>query len=268
MNDLKTLSTQVRENIINMAAGGGCFIGSALSCSDIILYLYTNFLKISKDNPSAVDRDYFFLSKGHAVPALYATLAELGYFEKERLSNHLKPSDDIYWHPNRKIPGVEYHSGSLGQLLSISIGVAFDLQLKNAENKVVCLMGDGELNEGSVWESFMIASAYHLENLIVIIDRNKIQANMKTEELIPLEPLDLKLLSFGLNVQTIDGHSFEEISKALSPSNITAGKPNVIIANTERGKGLPGIENRTDKWFCSLTPEQIMEFTKELHRNN
>jgi transketolase len=268
MNELKVKSINVRENIINMTGNGGCFIGSAMSCCDIILYLYEKFLNIEIDDVNNIERDYFFLSKGHAVPALYGVLVEMGFFEKKRLHNHLLPNDDIYWHPNIKIPGVEYHSGSLGQLLSISIGVALDLKLRGMKNRVVCLMGDGELNEGSNWESFLIAAAYKLSNLIIIIDRNKIQANKKTEELIPLEPLDLKLAAFGLEVQKMDGHDFYGMHDVFTNLNFSIGKPNVIIANTTRGRDLPSIENRTDKWFCNYSAEEIKTLMNELHRDN
>ena len=268
MKALKEKSIKVRENILSMTSNGGCFVGSALSCSDLILFLYDEYLNISKENLQSSERDFFFLSKGHAVPALYGVLVEAGFFDKARLGNHLKVNDDIYWHPNRKIPGVEYHSGSLGQLLSISIGVALDLKLKNMNNKVVCLMGDGELNEGTNWESFLIAAAYKLNNLIIIIDRNKIQANRKTEELIPLEPLDLKLSSFGLNVHKINGHDFSEMMVTFSGFQKSNGKPNVIIAETTRGKGIPSIENRTDKWFCNLPNDEINNLINELNSNN
>jgi len=268
MNELLEKSIKVRESILKMSINGGCFTGSALSCSDIILFLYSEFLNISKENLESEDRDYFFLSKGHAVPALYSVLAETVFFDKEKLTKHLSISDDIYWHPNRKIPGVEYHSGSLGQLLSISIGVAFDLKLLNKNNKIVCLLGDGELNEGSIWESFLVASAYKLSNLIIIIDRNQIQANRRTEELIPLEPLDLKLSSFGLKVHEINGHDFSDMMDTFSSLDFNSGRPNVIIANTFRGKGIHSIEDKVDKWFCNLHDDQLKELLNELNKNN
>lgn len=149
--ELEETAFKVREHIIRMATDGGCFIGASLSCTDILVYLYNNFLNITKDNLNDPERDYLFLSKGHDVPALYGTLVELGILEKERLKNHLKTNDFIYWHPNTNLPGIEYHSGSLGHLLSVSMGVAFDCKLKNQKNKIVIVLGDGELNEGSIW---------------------------------------------------------------------------------------------------------------------
>src|SRR5688572_8937564 len=123
-SDLPALALRVREHIVRMATAGGCFIGASLSCADVVSYLYAKVLRLGPDRLQDPERDYFFLSKGHDVPAVYGVLAELGYFPRERLANHLKPSDSMYWHPNRKIPGVEFHSGSLGHLLSVSIGVA------------------------------------------------------------------------------------------------------------------------------------------------
>lgn len=264
LQELKQLSFNVRNEIIDLTARGGCFIGASLSCVELIVYLYTNYLNINKDNLDNPDRDYFLLSKGHDVPTLYSTLAEIGIIEKSRLLNHTKVNDDIYWHPNRNIPGVEFHSGSLGHLLSVGIGIAYDIKSCNKNNKVIVLMGDGELNEGSNWEALLVASAYKLDNLVIIVDRNKFQANMKTEDLIPLEPLGDKFTSFGCNVERIDGHDFEKIENAFAELDYSSGKPSVIIADTIRGKGLPSIEEKADRWFCKFTEEETEELKKEL----
>jgi transketolase len=254
----------VREEIIKLTAGGGCFIGASLSCTDLIVYLYKNYLDLDFDKLSDPERNYLFLSKGHDVPALYAMFTELGWIEKSRLRNHLKTNDDIYWHPNRKIPGVEFHSGSLGHLLSVSMGVALDCKISGEQNKVVVILGDGELNEGSNWESLLVASAFKLDKLVIIIDRNKFQANKRTEELIPLESLEDKFAAFGCDVQRINGHNFEEINSAFQKIDYEDGKPNVIVADTIRGKGLPSIEEKADRWFCRFTDEEINELLEEL----
>ncbi|HVV55213.1 MAG TPA: 1-deoxy-D-xylulose-5-phosphate synthase N-terminal domain-containing protein, partial [Mucilaginibacter sp.] len=211
---LKDTALKVREHIVRMSTDGGCFVGASLSAADLILYLYSHFLNINKDNLDNPDRDYLFLSKGHDVPALYGTFAELGLLEKDRLKNHLSTSDHIYWHPNTHIPGIEFHSGSLGHLPSVAMGVAMDIKIRGGKNKVVCIMGDGELNEGTCWEAVLVANAYKLDNLIFVIDRNHFQANMPTEELIPLEPLHDKFSAFGASVKRIDGHSFEALNDA------------------------------------------------------
>lgn len=262
---LESLAEKVRENIIRMSGHGGCYIGGSLSCTDIIVYLYSKYLNISKDNLNEPDRDYLFLSKGHDVPALYSTLAELGYIDKERLNNHLHKNDVIYWHPNAEVPGIEFHSGSLGHLISVSIGVALDCKLKNQKNKVAVIVGDGELNEGSIWEACMVAAAYKLDNLLIIVDRNKFQANKKTEELIPLEPLYEKFESFGLATGITDGHSFEELHKILSQVPFEKTKPSVVICETVRGKGVPSLEARSDRWFCNHTDPEVEQLLEELH---
>ena len=263
--ELQQTSLRVREHIIRMSGNGGCFIGASLSCTDIIVYLYKNFLNISKKNLHDPNRDYFFLSKGHDVPALYGTFVEIGFLEKERLRNHLKTNDFIYWHPNRNIPGIEFHSGSLGQNLSVAAGVALDCKLKGQKNKIIVIVGDGELNEGSIWEALLVANAYKLDNLLVIVDRNQFQANFPTEELIPVNPIDKKFEAFGCNVKTINGHNFEEMDKTFSKFPFEEGKISVVIAETVRGKGLPSIEKRADRWFVNFKEEEIEQLIKELH---
>lgn len=262
---LETKALKVREHIIKMATKGGCFLGASLSATDLIVYLYTYFLKINKLTLEDPNRDYLFLSKGHDVPALYGTFVELGWMDESRLQNHLSTTDHIYWHPNTQIPGIEFHSGSLGHLPSVAIGVAMDCKLKNTNNKIICILGDGELNEGSCWEAMLVANAYKLDNLIFIIDRNKFQANMATEDLIPLEPMADKFEAFGASVKRIDGHNFDEIENALNSFPFEKNKVNVLIADTIRGKGLPSIEARADRWFCNFTEQEIDELLDELH---
>jgi len=264
MNDLENIAFKVRQHIIRMSTDGGCFVGASLSATDLIVYLYTSFLNINKDNLDDPDRDYLFLSKGHDVPALYGTFAEIGLMDRERLKNHLSTEDNIYWHPNTKIPGIEFHSGSLGHLPSVALGVAIDIKIRGGKNKVVCILGDGELNEGTCWEAVLVANAYKLDNLIFVVDRNQFQANMATEDLIPLEPLHDKFTAFGAGVKRIDGHSFDALREAFSAYPFEAGKLNVVIADTVRGKGLPSIQARADRWFCNFTHEEVESLLKEL----
>jgi len=264
---LKSVALKVREHIISMSVGGGCFIGASLSCVELMVYLYAEFLQIDKNNLSDPERDYLFLSKGHDVPALYGTLAELGFIDTKRLDNHLKTSDSVYWHPNRSIPGVEFHAGSLGHLPAVAAGVAYDCKIKNQQNRIVVITGDGELNEGSVWEALLVANAYGLNNLTIIVDRNQFQANIRTEDLIPLEPLADKFEAFGCHVSRIDGHDFDAIDKALKSLPYSNHKINVVIADTVRGKGLPSIEARADRWFCAFTPTEGQQLQNELQTN-
>jgi transketolase len=263
--DLEAVALKVREHIIKMSTDGGCFVGASLSAADLIVYLYAEFLNINKNNLNDPDRDYLFLSKGHDVPALYGTFVEMGLLEADRLKNHLSVSDNIYWHPNTRIPGIEFHSGSLGHLPSVAIGVAMDLKIKGGTNRVVCIMGDGELNEGTCWEAVLVANAYKLDNLIFVIDRNQFQANMATEDLIPLEPLHDKFTAFGAAVKRINGHDFDALHEAFSAYPFQAGRLNVVIADTVRGKGLPSIERRADRWFCNFNATEVDDLLKELH---
>jgi transketolase len=264
---LKSVALKVREHIISMSVGGGCFIGASLSCVELMVYLYAEFLQIDKNNLSDPERDYLFLSKGHDVPALYGTLAELGFIDNKRLENHLKTNDSVYWHPNRSIPAVEFHAGSLGHLPAVAAGVAYDCKIKNQQNRIVVITGDGELNEGSVWEALLVANAYELNNLTILVDRNQFQANIRTEDLIPLEPLADKFEAFGCRVTRIDGHDFDAIENALKSLPYSNNKVNVVIADTVRGKGLPSIEARADRWFCAFTPAEAEQLHNELHTN-
>lgn len=267
MNDFAPLTLQarrVRAHAIRMATNGGCFLGASLSCTDLLVYLYDRVLRTSPAGIADPERDYLLLSKGHDVPALYGTLAERDYFPVERLANHLSIDDNLYWHPNRALPGVEFHSGSLGHLLSVGMGIAIDAKLRRSPTRVFVIVGDGELDEGSMWEGFLVASAKKLDNLVVIVDRNGFQANLATEELIPLEPLADKLRAFGFATTETDGHSFPALADAFSGLPRTAGKPTAIIARTVRNKGLPSLEGRAERWFVDLKPEEVQMLLAEL----
>lgn len=261
---LEALALSVREHIVRMATNGGCFIGASLSCADLLVHLYARVLRVSPTTLEDPDRDILLLSKGHDVPALYGTLAELGYFPRERLANHLKTSDDLYWHPNRRMPGIEFHSGSLGHLPSVGIGVALDAKLRGSPQRVFVITGDGELDEGSVWEAVLVAAAHGLDNLTLIVDRNMFQANERTEALIPLEPLCAKFEAFGAAAREVDGHSFPALDEAFRALPMRKGKPSVLVARTVRGKGLPSIEARADRWFVNFKPEEIEGLLAEL----
>jgi transketolase len=191
---------------------------------------------------------------------------EKGWMTKERLyNNHLKSNDSIYWHPNRAIDGIEFHSGSLGHLPAVSLGVAYECRMKGQTNKIICIIGDGECDEGSVWESVLVASAKKMNTLTLVVDRNHFQANVATEDLIPLEPFEDKFRAFGAEVRRIDGHDYNALHEAFSALPFHTEKPSVIICDTVRGKGLPSIEARADRWFCNFTHEEIDSLLKELH---
>ena len=162
------------------------------------------------------------------------------------------------------ILGIEFHSGSLGHLLSVAIGIAIDCKMRGHKNKVVVILGDGELNEGSIWEAALVAAAKNLDNLIAVIDRNNFQANIQTESLIPLNPIEGKFKAFGWNTASCDGHSFQSMSETFSNYESGTGKPSVFIAETVRGKGLSSIEARADRWFVNFTHQEIEMLHKEL----
>ena len=263
--DFNNFLLSCKKNVLKMAQNGGCFIGSAFSCIDILAYLYSNIFDIEKIKNRKKDRDILILSKGHAVAALYGVLAQVGIISKDRLENYLTIKDDLYWHPNPNIPGIEFHTGSMGHGLSIGIGMAFASKLNKINNKIFVILGDGELNEGSVWESVLIANAYRLDNLVVIIDRNFRQANLKTEELIPLESLQEKFSAFGWETLLCDGHAIDEIQKTFEQiSKTVLDKPSVIIANTVRGNGIPLMEDNSKYWFGNFNEKELEEFHKML----
>jgi len=263
--DLTALALRVREHVVRLATGGGCFLGASLSCADLIVHLYSRVLRVSPATLRDPDRDVLLLSKGHDVPALYGTLAELGFFPRERLARHLKTTDSIYWHPNRAVPGVEFHSGSLGHCLAVGAGIALEAKLRSSPARVFVVLGDGELDEGSVWESLLVASAKGLDNLVAVVDRNELQANMRTEELVPLEPLEAKFTAFGASACTVDGHDFAHLERAFSSLPFNRGRPTAVIARTVRNKGLPSIEGRADRWFVDLTEAEVQMLLRELH---
>jgi transketolase len=248
-----------------MAAAGGCFIGASLSCADLVVFLYASVLNVTPERKTSRDRDYLFLSKGHDVPALYGVLAEFGFFDEDRLALHLNPRDSFYWHPNRAIAGVEFHSGSLGHLPAVALGVALDIQISGGSNRVFVIVGDGELNEGSVWEAALVAAARKLDNLVLIVDRNEFQANVRTEELVPLEPIEAKFRAFGWATDRINGHDFGDMERCFARLPIERGKPSVIVADTVRGKGVASMERRADRWFVAITNLEAAHLIEELH---
>ncbi len=263
---LRALALNVREHILRMSTNGGCFTGASLSCADLLVYLYSEFLRISPETVEHPLRDLLLLSKGHDVPALYGVLAELGFFNVTRLDNHLDVTDHLYWHPNRNVSGVEFHSGSLGHLLSVGLGMAIDARMHERDTRVVVILGDGELNEGSVWETCLTASAMRANNLIAVVDRNHFQANIRTEELIPLEPIADKFAAFGWNTAHVNGHDFNDLHRVFSSWRPDpSGRPTVVIADTQRGRGVPSIADRADRWFCNFTMTEVDALIEELH---
>jgi transketolase len=262
-NELRILTLKA---VYNAQSG---HIGGSFSSAEIITVLYFYKLKINPKDPLWEDRDRFILSKGHAAPMLYSALAKRGFFSEEELVNNLrKIGSRFQGHPDmRKTPGVEMTTGSLGQGLSVAIGIALGAKYIDKKSfRVYTLLGDGELNEGQVWEAFMSASKYKLDNLVCICDRNRVQLDGCTEEIMPLEPLRLKIEAFGWEVLEIDGHNIEAIIKALDYAETVKNKPTCIIAHTVKGKGVSFMEN-THKWHGRApNKEEYEEALKELTR--
>ena len=261
--DLERISKNIRKSIVTMnAKSSASHSGTALSTVDILTMLYFKIMNIDPNNPTLKSRDKFILSKGHGSSALYATLAERGYFSKNLLDGFYVDGGQLPGHLDKDaVPGVEVSSGSLGHGLSIGVGMAIANKVDKLDNNVYVMCGDGELNEGSVWEAIMYAPHKNLDNLTMIVDYNKLQGYGKTNEVINLEPLNKKLQSFNWDVLEIDGHNYEEIEEALSQQT---SKPKVIIAHTIKGKGVSYMENEFVWHYKSPNNEQLEQAIKEL----
>ena len=219
--------------------------GGSLSCADILAVLYFNQMNIDPKKPDASARDRFILSKGHCAPALYATLARKGYFDKELLKGFRKIESNLQGHPDmRKVPGVDMTTGSLGQGLSVAVGMAIGSKMDSAGCRVYCLVGDGEIEEGQIWEAAMSASKNKLDNLCVIVDHNGLQIDGNIEEVAGLVDIKEKFESFGFNVLKINGNNIEEIIHSFEVAKTVKGVPTAIIANTVKGKGVSFMENK------------------------
>lgn len=263
--ELEAKARKIRKNILDIISkSNSSHIGSALSSVDILTALYFKVLNI---NPKKIndDRDRFILSKGHSVSALYSTLYEKGFFDKERLEKFCCNGSSFPGHPyiNPSL-GIEATTGALGHGLSIGAGIALSGKNDNKKYRVFVLLGDGECNEGSVWEAAMFASQHKLDNLIVIIDNNKLQGLGECNQIIDLEPFEKKWQAFGWNVKRINGHNFKEILNALKKIPFGKNKPNIIIADTIKGKGISFMENKCEWHYKSPNQEQYNQAVKEL----
>ena len=266
VKELEDIAKQIRRNIIEeiYSANSG-HPGGSLSCTDILAVLYFNQMNIDPKKPIDENRDRFILSKGHAAPALYSTLANRGYFEKEKLKTLRHLGSDLQGHPDmKKIPGIDATTGSLGQGLSIANGIALSSKLKKEGIRVYCLLGDGELEEGQIWEAAMTASKYKLDNLCVIVDNNNLQIDGEIKEVKNPYPIVNKFESFGFNVIEIDGNNIEELINAFQIAKTIKGKPTAIIAKTIKGKGVSFMENQVAWHGKAPNEEQFKQALSEL----
>jgi len=244
--DLKSLTKHLRHDIIRMieAAGNG-HPGGSLSIIDILTVLYWKFLKHDPKQPAWEGRDRFILSKGHACPALYAVMAHRGYFPTADLLNLRKLGSPLQGHPDRlRLPGIEFSTGSLGQGLSVGVGMAIAAKTDKKDWKTVVVLGDGEMQEGQCWEAFMSAPKFKLDNLIAIVDFNNGQIDGPVKEVMDINPLTDKLRAFNWEVQAVDGHDLDAVEKALAKAwGATDGRPQAIVADTVKGKGVSFMEH-------------------------
>jgi transketolase len=263
---LKRQAMILRRHIIRMthSAQSG-HPGGSMSAADIVTALYFHVLRVDPKNPSWPDRDRFVLSKGHACPVWYAALAERGFFPVEELLTFRKINSRLQGHPELgTTPGVENAAGAEGQGLSFSVGLSLAARMDHKGWRVFCLLGDGEQDVGQTWEAAMAGAKYGLDNLTAIIDRNGIQQEGRTEDIMPLEPLQNKWESFNWHVLNIDGHDFRQILAALDEAQKTKGRPTVIIARTVKGKGVSFMENKIKYHGAATSDEELELALKEL----
>ena len=261
---LKRIAVEVRKGIIEAvySAKSG-HPGGSLSCADILTVLYFNQMNIDEKKPDDSNRDRLVLSKGHASPALYSVLAEKGYFDKELLKTFRKIGSNLQGHPDmKKVPGVDMTTGSLGQGLSAAVGMAIASKMDKAGCDIYCIMGDGEIEEGQVWEATMAASKNKLDNLCVIIDNNNLQIDGEIEKVGGMNNITEKFQSFGFNTINIDGHNIDSIIDACTTAKQTKGKPTVIIAKTVKGKGVSFMENQAG-WHGKAPNEEQYNLAME-----
>lgn len=267
MKELKKLAYKLRQDVVDMIVNGkGGHIGGDMSVMDTLVTLYFKEMNISVDNFNTKDHDHFIMSKGHSVEALYAVLAEKGFFPIERVLKEFSQFGSMFiGHPNNKLPGIEMNSGALGHGLPVAVGMAIAERMNKSKNRVYVVMGDGELAEGSVWEGAMSGANYRLDNLCAIIDRNRLQISGSTEDVMALDDLHRKWDSFGWHVIDVDdGNDIEKLARAFEESRMVKGKPSVLIANTIKGKGSSVMENKSAWHHHVPSAEEYEQIKKDL----
>ncbi len=269
IRELKNIAGNVRINILHMLtkAGSG-HTGGSLSAVDVAVAIYFSKMAFDPKNPLWEKRDRFIMSKGHAAPLIYAIMAEAGYFPKETIETLRKIESPLQGHPCcRTLPGIEVSTGSLGQGLSVANGMALGLKLDDNPARVYCIMGDGEIQEGQIWEAAMTAAHYKIDNICGVVDNNGLQIDGPVEKVMGIEPIHDKWASFGWHVIDIDGHNMEEILAALNESESVKGKPSVIIANTTKGKGVSFFENKVEYHGVAPSQEEFEKAVKEINND-
>ena len=273
MSNIKSLekkATELRKDIVTMICKSKSgHPGGSLSVIDILIALYYDVMNIDVANPKKEDRDRFVLSKGHAAPALYAVLADKGYINKELLGTLRQFGSPLQGHPDmKKVNGVEISTGSLGQGLSVANGMALASRLQNIPYRVYVAMGDGELQEGQVWEAAMTSAQYKLDNLTAFVDYNNLQIDGNVSDIMDVASVEDKFKAFGWNVLTIDGHNFQEILDAVEKAKECKGKPTMIVANTVKGKGVDFMENVCGFHGVAPTEEETKRAIEQLEKTS
>lgn len=263
--DLQKKAAQIRMRLFQMIhdAKAG-HTGGSLSNTDILTVLYYHTMRHNPQDPEWAGRDRFIASKGHSVESLWCVLADLGYFPTEELETFSQFGTRLIGHPNNKVPGIEMNTGALGHGLSISVGMALAAKRYELDYRVFCLMGDGEQAEGSIWEAAMAGAHYELDNLVGIVDRNKLQISGNTEHVMALDPLDKKWEAFGWNVISIDGNDVDSLMEVFDSVPTVKGKPTLIIANTVKGKGISFAENSAGWHHRVPSDEELAQALEEL----
>jgi transketolase len=263
--DTKKLAKAIRIHCLNMAhKAKSSHIGSRLSIADILAVLYGSVMKIKSYEANWCDRDRLILSKGHACSAVYAVLAELGYFPFEKLQSFGDDFSDFMTHISSKVPGVEFSTGSLGHGLPFGSGKALAAKRLNQCWNTFVILGDGELGEGSNWEAMMFAAHHQLDNLVAIVDYNKLQSLTTVDKTLRLEPLADKARAFGWAIREVDGHDHEILNQTLGNGPWESGKPSFLIAHTTKGKGVSFMENSVDWHYKSPSEDQLLQAVKEI----
>lgn len=265
LKKLEDIARQIRIEIIKMlACAGSGHTGGSLSMVELLVGLYFYKFRCDPDRPLCETRDIFILSKGHGCPALYAVLAHMNFFKKEELCTLRKTGTRLQGHPQKGLPGIEVSSGSLGQGLSIANGYALAARLNKDKKRIYCIMGDGELDEGQIWEAIMTAAHYRLDNICGIVDYNKFQIDGRVEEIKNLEPLKDKWKAFNWEVLEVNGHNLGEVMEAYDRAETIKSRPSVIIAHTIKGKGVSFFENQNKYHGLAPTKEEMERAIKEL----
>lgn len=263
--EAEKLATVIRAHALRMVAkSNASHIGTCLSMADLLAVLYGEVIQVNPKEPARSDRDRFILSKGHGAAIVYATLAELGFFPTEWLDHYCEDGAPLTGHISHKVPGVEVSTGSLGHGLPIGCGMALAAKRDRSSWRTYVMLSDGELDEGSNWEAILFAGHHRLENLVAIVDYNKIQSFGTVKEVLDLEPLAEKWRAFGWSVREIDGHNFSAIREALSSLPFGEGKPNMILAHTTKGKGVSYMENQLAWHYRSPNPDLLAKALAEL----